>query len=164
MYEKYGGKIMSYEIKLGEAIGDIKIGMPRSEVKKLFKNLKEWTELPYGYTHVIQYDINDDFQIVYDEDNCLYRNLNKELVLMEKIETKADKEELKRMLENHVKYTDSKKAAAVLSDFEEEIKKFKKIIPEDYKKLISATAMFEEQGMTVEQAQIEAFYKCTREE
>ena len=101
---------------------------------------------------------------VYDEDNCLYRNLNKELVLMEKIETKADKEELKRMLENHVKYTDSKKAAAVLSDFEEEIKKFKKIIPEDYKKLISATAMFEEQGMTVEQAQIEAFYKCTREE
>ncbi|MBQ0065646.1 MAG: hypothetical protein KBT48_07750 [Firmicutes bacterium] len=62
---------MIYEIKLGEAIGDIKIGMPRSEVKALFKNLKEWTELPYGYTHVIQYDINDDFQIVYDENNCV---------------------------------------------------------------------------------------------
>ncbi|MCQ2534374.1 MAG: glutamate synthase large subunit [Clostridia bacterium] len=101
---------------------------------------------------------------VYDEDNCLYRNLNKELVLMEKIENKFDKEELKNILEQHVKYTGSKKAQAILENFDSNIDKFKKIIPEDYKKLIMTTKMYEEQGMPSDEAQIEAFYECTREE
>ncbi len=98
---------------------------------------------------------------VYDEDNCLYRNLNKELVLMEKVETKADCEELRQMLEKHLKYTGSTKAAKILDDFEGNLTKFKKIIPADYKKLISITNMYEEQGLSREEAQIEAFYECT---
>ncbi len=98
---------------------------------------------------------------VYDENNCLYRNLNKEMVLMEKVETKTDIDELRTMLEKHVKYTGSKKAAAILENFKDNLSKFKKIIPEDYKKLISMTGMFEEQGMSREDAQIEAFYACT---
>ena len=98
---------------------------------------------------------------VYDEYNLLYRNLNKELVLMEQVENKADKEELKSMLEKHVKYTGSAKAQKILASFPEELKKFKKIIPEDYKRLIAATSMYEEQGMSREAAQIEAFYACT---
>lgn len=100
---------------------------------------------------------------VYDEDNCLYRNLNKELVLMEKVESKSDKEDLKRMLENHVRYTGSAKAAKILDDFDNRLMHFKKIIPEDYKRLISVTAMYEEQGMSPEEARIEAFYECTGE-
>ena len=35
------------------------------------------------------------------------------------------------------------------------------IIPADYKKLISITNMYEEQGLSREEAQIEAFYECT---
>ena len=101
---------------------------------------------------------------VYDEENRLYRNLNKELVLMEKVETKADKEELKKMLEDHIKYTGSKKATEILKDYPNNLSKFKKIIPEDYKKLISVTSMLEEQGMSIEEARIEAFYKCTGKE
>ena len=98
---------------------------------------------------------------VYDEHNRLYRNLNKEMVLMEQIENKTDREELQKMLENHVRYTGSKKATQILESFEEELPKFKKIIPEDYKKLIVMTGMYEEQGMSHEDAQIEAFYACT---
>lgn len=101
---------------------------------------------------------------VYDESNNLYRNLNKEMVLMEKIEMKSDIDDLKRMLENHVKYTGSKKAAMILGDFKNSLGKFKKIIPESYKKLISVTSMLEEQGMSTSEAQIEAFYKCTGKE
>ena len=101
---------------------------------------------------------------VYDEHNALYRNLNKELVLMEKVENKADKKELRSMLEKHVQYTGSVKAQKILADFEEELKKFKKVIPEDYKRLISATSQYEEQGMSREAAQIEAFYACVGEE
>ncbi|MCQ2500215.1 MAG: glutamate synthase subunit alpha, partial [Lachnospiraceae bacterium] len=101
---------------------------------------------------------------VYDEHSNLYKNLNKELVLMEKVENKPDKIELKTLLENHVAYTGSAKAKKILSNFDEELLKFKKIIPADYKKLIAVTSMYEEQGMSREQAQIEAFYTCAGEE
>ena len=72
---------------------------------------------------------------VLDEKNRLYRNLNKEMVLMEKVESKADREELRAILEAHVRYTGSLKAKTVLADFEEYLPKFKKIIPEEYKKV-----------------------------
>ncbi|MCR5692325.1 MAG: glutamate synthase large subunit [Eubacterium sp.] len=99
---------------------------------------------------------------VYDEHNKLYRNLNKEMVLMESVDNKTDYEELKDMLEKHVKYTGSVKARKILEDYDGNLSKFKKIIPEDYKKLIVTRGMFEEAGMSREDAQIEAFYKCTR--
>ncbi|MGN0306563.1 MAG: glutamate synthase subunit alpha, partial [Lachnospiraceae bacterium] len=95
---------------------------------------------------------------VLDEENCLYRNLNKEMVLMEKVEAPFDKETLRKLLENHVAYTGSKKAAKVLEQFDEYLPKFKKIIPEDYKRMLQLSSQFEEQGMSGEQAQIEAFY------
>ena len=95
---------------------------------------------------------------VLDEKNCLYRNLNKEVILMEKVESKHDQEELKNILEKHVAATGSVKGKEVLDHFKEYLPKFKKLIPEDYKKLIQLSAQFEEQGMTREEAQIEAFY------
>ena len=98
---------------------------------------------------------------VYDEDNKLYRNLNKGMVLMEKVENKTDREELRSILEKHLHYTGSKKAEQILENFEENLMKFKKIIPEDYKKLMGLTVMYEEQGMSREDAQIEAFYAAT---
>ena len=98
---------------------------------------------------------------VYDEDNKLYRNLNRGMVLMEKVENKTDREELRSILEKHLHYTGSKKAEQILANFEENLMKFKKIIPEDYKKLMGLTVMYEEQGMSREDAQIEAFYAAT---
>ena len=95
---------------------------------------------------------------VLDEDNKLYRNLNKEMVLTEKLESKNDREELKRMLEKHLQYTGSSKAKEILDNYEEYLPKFKKIIPADYKKMIGLTAEYMEQGMSNEEAQIEAFY------
>ena len=77
---------------------------------------------------------------------------------MEKVETSFDKDSLKELLKNHVAYTGSKKAAKVLEQFDEYLPKFKKIIPEDYKRMLQLSSQFEEQGMSGEQAQIEAFY------
>lgn len=96
---------------------------------------------------------------MFDENNCLYRNLNKDMVLMEKVENKADKEQLKEMLTKHLAYTGSKKAQLILEHFNEYLPKFKKIIPEDFKKMMQLTAAYEEQGMDYEKAQIEAFYE-----
>jgi glutamate synthase (ferredoxin) len=97
---------------------------------------------------------------VLDEYNSLYRNLNKAMILMEKVEHKTDKEMLKTLLENHVQYTGSVKAKTILDDFENYLGKFKKIIPADYKKIMSYTEQYIEEGMSPEEAQIEAFNKC----
>ncbi|MGN0432357.1 MAG: glutamate synthase-related protein, partial [Lachnospiraceae bacterium] len=95
---------------------------------------------------------------VLDEKNCLYRNLNKEMVMMEKVESKYDQEELKNILKKHLKYTGSLKAQEILNHFEDYLGKFKKIIPGDYKKMLQLSAQFEERGMSSKEAQIEAFY------
>ncbi|MCR5214937.1 MAG: glutamate synthase large subunit [Eubacterium sp.] len=94
---------------------------------------------------------------VLDEENTLYKNLNKQLVLMEKVEYKSDKEELKKLIEKHVKYTGSIKGQKILDDFDNYVEAFKKIIPSDYKEILHLTTQYEEQGMNHEQAQIEAF-------
>ncbi|MCQ2540826.1 MAG: glutamate synthase large subunit [Lachnospiraceae bacterium] len=94
---------------------------------------------------------------VLDEDNRLYRNLNKEQILVETIESTKEKEELKAIIEEHVKRTGSKKGQVVLDDFTAYLGKFKKIIPGDYKKIVNKTAAYEERGLSREEAQIEAF-------
>ena len=95
---------------------------------------------------------------VLDEDNHFYRCLNKEMVSMEKVENRRDKEELYRLIQAHVTHTGSEKGKRILADFENYLPKFKKIIPEDYRRLTVLSSQFEEQGMSPEEAQIEAFY------
>ena len=95
---------------------------------------------------------------VLDEDSTLYRNLNKAMVSMEKVESKFDREELCRLIEAHTAHTGSAKGRRILASFEEYLPRFKKIIPSDYKRLVQLASQFEEQGVTPEQAQIEAFY------
>ena len=99
---------------------------------------------------------------VLDEESCLYKNLNKEMVLMEKVETKFDQEELRAMIEAHVRNTGSKKGQEVLDHFKEYLPKFKKIIPHDYSHMQTAIVHMEEKGLTFDQAQIEAFYASKR--
>ena len=101
------------------------------------------------------------FAYVLDEENALYRNINKEMISMEDVNQKADKEELKRLISEHVEKTGSQKGKKILEAFEEYLPKFKKIIPNDYKKILSLSLHYEELGMKPEEAQVEAFYEST---
>lgn len=94
---------------------------------------------------------------VLDEDNTLYKNLNKQMISIEKLESKIDVHELKSMIKEHQALTGSEKAQEVLEHFTEYLPKFKKIIPYDYKKMTALSMKLEEQGMSTEQAQMEAF-------
>ena len=69
---------------------------------------------------------------VLDEENRLYRNLNKQMVGMEQVERAEDIEELKKLIGEHVKYTGSAKGKKILRSFEEYLPHFKMIIPTDY--------------------------------
>ena len=96
---------------------------------------------------------------VLDMGNTLYKNLNKQLVHMERLEYKNDIEELRQMIEKHVRYTGSTKGQEILDNYDEYVKHFKKIIPADYREILRLTAECEEQGMSHEQAEVEAFTK-----
>ena len=96
---------------------------------------------------------------VLDENSHLYRNLNKDMISIEKVENKYDIKELKELIEEHVEATGSERGALILEHFQEYLPKFKKIIPNDYKQMIALSAKLEEKGMSTEQAQMEAFYE-----
>ena len=79
------------------------------------------------------------------------------MVSIEKLTNKYDVQELKKMIRDHVTYTNSVKGKEILEHFDEYLPKFKKIIPNDYKKMMNAIVQLEEKGLSSEQAQIEAF-------
>lgn len=101
---------------------------------------------------------------VLDEDSRLYRNLNKDMISIEKVENKYDIQELKDMISEHVEMTGSERGKWILKNFDELLPKFKKIIPYDYKKMTALAARLEEKGMSTQQAQMEAFYESFQAE
>ena len=99
---------------------------------------------------------------VLDEGNDLYKRLNKEMVSSGELTSKYDVLELKEMIQEHVRLTNSAKGKKILEDFEAYVPKFKKIIPYDYARVLKTIVQMEEKGLSAEQAQIEAFYANTR--
>lgn len=94
---------------------------------------------------------------VLDRSHTLYRRLNQELVSMEEVESKTDRELLQRLLTQHVQATGSELAAGILADFEGNLKNFKKIIPNDYKKIKTVMKEYEDKGYSPEEAELMAF-------
>ena len=80
---------------------------------------------------------------------------------MEAVEHKADRDELKAILEEHFENTGSKKAGDILEHFDDYLDSFKKIIPTDYKHVLREIAIAKEQGADDETAKIEAFKALT---
>ena len=95
---------------------------------------------------------------VLDLNSDLYKNINKQMVNIERVTSKFEINELKEMIEEHVAYTNSESGKEILDHFTDYLPKFKKIIPIDYEKMLSTFVQMEEQGMSSEQARIEAFY------
>ena len=101
---------------------------------------------------------------VLDEQSNLYTKTNKNMVSIEKVTSKYDVQELKTMIKDHVAYTNSTKGKQILDNFKEYLPQFKKIIPNDYKRMLSAIVKMEEKGLSSRQAQIEAFYMNKQDE
>lgn len=99
---------------------------------------------------------------VLDSDHTLYRRMNKDMVTLQELTDKYDIQELKNILEDYEKETGSKRAAEILSDFEKWIPDFKKVVPNDYQRMLTAIGKYEEQGVKHENAVLEAFEEVTR--
>jgi glutamate synthase (ferredoxin) len=99
---------------------------------------------------------------VLDEKGDLYRKLNKEMATAFKVESKYDAALLRELIEEHVALTGSERGKEILGDFPKYLPCFRKIVPDDYNRMIQAIAHMTEKGLTREQAHIEAFYKLAK--
>ena len=95
---------------------------------------------------------------VLDENHDFYLRLNKSLVTMTGVEEKHDIEELRTMIEKHVAATGSPKGKRILHDFVNFLPYFKKILPNNYSRMLGEISRFEEKGLSRDEAELEAFY------
>ncbi|MGL4773122.1 MAG: glutamate synthase subunit alpha, partial [Clostridium sp.] len=93
---------------------------------------------------------------VLDESGKFKKNLNSELVLVEKM-NEEEKKTVKSLIEEHVKETQSQKGKEVLNCYEMYSQKILKVIPRDYKKVLEILERYKEMGLKEEDALIETF-------
>ena len=99
---------------------------------------------------------------VLDEKHDLYTRLNKTGLVMSTLKETHDVQELEDLIRQHVEATGSVKGRRILENFDSYIPAFKKIIPRDYERMISAIAAYEGKGESREQAEIAAFYAAVK--
>ena len=105
---------------------------------------------------------------ILDENHDLYKRLNKEMVTMYDLDDEttvlrdvSDCENLRALIEQHLEETGSEKAKEILGDWENFIPRFKKIIPNDYLRMMTEIRLAEEAGESPSEAVMTAFKKVT---
>ena len=73
---------------------------------------------------------------VYDPKNNFKKNCNMSTFDLEKLVINEDKEELKTLITNHHRYTKSDVAKKILSNWNNELANFKKVMPIDFKRVL----------------------------
>lgn len=94
---------------------------------------------------------------IYDPNHDLYTRLNKQLVNTYEVKSKVDKEVLIDLLTKHYQYTDSDVAKNILSNLDEELSNFKKIVPKDYEKITTLIQELQAKGYHKDEASLMAF-------
>ena len=105
---------------------------------------------------------------VLDENHDLYKRLNHELVKVYALDDETttlrgadDEELLHSLIEQHVAETGSERAKEILADWAYYKTCFKKIIPNDYLKIMTEIYAEEAAGKQYDEAVLDAFRKCT---
>ena len=73
---------------------------------------------------------------VYDPKNIFEQKCNLDTFELEKLSNDKEIEELKKLIENHFKYTDSNIAKDLLADWSTTVNNFIKVMPTDYKRVL----------------------------
>ncbi|HKJ66714.1 MAG TPA: glutamate synthase large subunit, partial [bacterium] len=96
---------------------------------------------------------------VLDEDGDFHTRCNQEMVFLEPLLDGEEIDEIEEMIQRHAEYTQSDLAWEVLAKWEEMVPKFIRVIPRDYKRMLEAIEQSEEQGLSGEEAVMEAFVR-----
>jgi glutamate synthase (ferredoxin) len=76
---------------------------------------------------------------------------------LEKLEDADEIEELWKQIQRHQTYTHSELAAKVLADWNRYVPKFVKVMPKDYKRVLTELKNAEQQGLSGDDAILAAF-------
>jgi glutamate synthase (NADPH/NADH) large chain len=83
---------------------------------------------------------------VYDKEDCLGISFNDGMADMEAVTDPEDIALLKGLIEDHKKYTGSTPATEILGDWDAALKRFKKIMPRDYRRVLDERKRRAEEG------------------
>jgi glutamate synthase domain-containing protein 2/glutamate synthase domain-containing protein 1/glutamate synthase domain-containing protein 3 len=90
---------------------------------------------------------------VYDDNGQFPPLCNKDMVSLESADKPEDVDTIRRLLENHVKFTGSPVAKAILDDWDRELRYFVKVIPNDYKRVLANLAEIEARAAALSRTQ-----------
>ncbi len=100
---------------------------------------------------------------VLDETGDFAQRVNPQMVGTEKIEDAAEVARVRAMVEKHLEYTKSKRAKAVLANWDKLVPKFVKVMPRDYQRMLMALEKAKAQGLSGDEAVMAAFEENARD-
>ena len=100
---------------------------------------------------------------VLDESGDFAKRVNPQMVGIEKIESTAEIAEVRALVQNHLNYTKSTRAQELLKDWDKTVKRFVKIMPKDYKRMLACIERAQGQGLTGDEAVMAAFEENARD-
>ena len=100
---------------------------------------------------------------ILDEKGDFPAHVNTQMVGVEKVEAAAEIAELRAMIQKHVEYTRSARGQAVLDSWDSMVPKFVKVMPKDYKRMLACISRAHEQGLTGDEAIMNAFEENARD-
>ena len=100
---------------------------------------------------------------VLDETGDFPSRCNQAMVGLERLEDEEEIEQVREMIQRHVQYTGSERAAHILAHWEEYVPKFVKVMPRAYKRMLEAMKRMRQAGLSEEEAAIAAFEENTKD-
>ena len=86
---------------------------------------------------------------------------NMEMIQFEKLEDASETEQVRQLIIKHLEETDSSYALDVLAKWEQMVPKFVKVVPTDYKAIIEKIERHKLNGLTDDNAAMQAFVEVT---
>ena len=100
---------------------------------------------------------------ILDEAGDFATRCNTQMADLEKLDDPSEIATLRQMIQNHANYTGSKKAKAILENWETIVPKFVKVMPRDYKRVLQAIQEAIDSGLTGDDALNAAFEANSRD-
>lgn len=91
---------------------------------------------------------------VYDTEDRFTERCNMDMVDLETLDDQSDQAELKTLIANHLMHTRSAVADAILNDWENSLKKFIKVMPTDYKRVLASKKAAADASRTTEALEV----------
>ena len=81
---------------------------------------------------------------------------NQDMVSLQSLAGEKEEEEVRKLIEKHVKYTESELAERILDDWEVHKNLFTVVMPKDYKRVLDAIQQAKKNGLPEDEAVMEA--------